>query len=190
MDSISLVTLLFSLYIWYIYLAAIFLKNGAQLLLQSLSLFPLSFHIQTQNIFLSKNDIIKVGDLGIARVLDGSCDLANTVIGTPYYMSPELFSNQPYDHKSDIWALGCCVYEMATLKHAFTARNINALMYKILQGKVPPLPGKFSTELSQLVQLMMSLKAKDRPSVHQILRMPFVRGHIKMFLDRTASKRK
>lgn len=79
---------------------------------------------------------------------------------------------------------------MATLKHAFTARNINALMYKILQGKVPPLPSKFSTELTQLVQLMMSSKAKDRPSVHEILRMPFVRGHIKMFLDRTASKRK
>ena len=153
-------------------------------------IFSLSLSPQTQNIFLSKNDIIKVGDLGIARVLDGSCELANTVIGTPYYMSPELFSNQPYDHKSDIWALGCCVYEMATLKHAFTARNINALMYKILQGKVPPLPGKFSTDLSQLVQLMMSLKTKDRPSVHQILRMPFVRDHIKMFLDRTASKRK
>lgn len=126
------------------------------------------FSLQTQNIFLSKNDIIKVsqqflvysevltitrvlvdsllyhcppdqvGDLGIARVLDGSCDLAHTVIGTPYYMSPELFANKPYNHKSDIWALGCCVYEMATLRHAFTARNINALMYKILQGKVCP----------------------------------------------------
>ena len=82
-----------------------------------------------------------MGDLGIARVLDGSCDLAHTVIGTPYYMSPELFANKPYNHKSDIWALGCCVYEMATLRHAFTARNINALMYKILQGKVCPSHG-------------------------------------------------
>lgn len=80
----------------------------------------------------------QVGDLGIARVLDGSCDLARTVVGTPYYMSPELFSDQPYNHKSDIWALGCCVYEMATLKHAFSARNINALMIKIVQGQVPP----------------------------------------------------
>ena len=77
-----------------------------------------------------------MGDLGIARVLDGSCDLANTVIGTPYYMSPELFANKPYNYKSDIWALGCCVYEIATLKHAFTATNINALMCRILQGKV------------------------------------------------------
>lgn len=79
---------------------------------------------------------LQVGDLGIARVLDGSCDLASTVIGTPYYMSPELFANKPYNYKSDIWALGCCVYEIATLKHAFTATNINALMCRILQGKV------------------------------------------------------
>ena len=78
----------------------------------------------------------QVGDLGIARVLDGSCDLASTVIGTPYYMSPELFANKPYNYKSDVWALGCCVYEIATLKHAFTATNINALMCRILQGKV------------------------------------------------------
>ena len=77
----------------------------------------------------------QVGDLGIARVLDGSCDLAKTVVGTPYYMSPELFSDQPYNHKSDIWALGCCVYEMATLKHPFSAHNINALMVKIVKGQ-------------------------------------------------------
>ena len=51
-------------------------------------------------------------------------------------MSPELFANKPYDYKSDVWALGCCVYEMATLSLAFSAKNISALMYKILQGKV------------------------------------------------------
>ena len=86
---------------------------------------------------------LQVGDLGIARVLDGSCDLAKTVVGTPYYMSPELFSDQPYNHKSDVWALGCCVYEMATLKHPFSAHNINALMVKIVRGQVSQsLPGR------------------------------------------------
>lgn len=105
-------------------------------------------------------------------------------------MSPELFSNQPYNHKSDIWALGCCVYEMASLKHAFTARNINALMYKILQGKVPPIPSQYSSDLVSLVQLMMAQDAEKRPSVHQILRMTFIRKHIKMFLDRAASSKK
>jgi NIMA (never in mitosis gene a)-related kinase len=72
----------------------------------------------------------------ISRVLKGNNDMATTVIGTPYYMSPELFSNKPYNSKSDVWALGCCVYEMATLKHAFNAKDMNSLVYKILRGKV------------------------------------------------------
>ena len=62
--------------------------------------------------------------------------MATTLIGTPYYMSPELFSNRPYNHKSDVWALGCCVYEMTTLKHAFNAKDMNSLVYKILKEKV------------------------------------------------------
>lgn len=123
-------------------------------------------------------------------MLDGSCDLAHTIIGTPYYMSPELFANQPYNHKSDIWALGCCVHEIASLKHAFSARNINALMYKVIQGKVPPIPSHYSPELVQLVQQMMARSAEDRPSVHHILRMEFTRRHIKMFLDRTAGRKR
>lgn len=134
--------------------------------------------------------ILQVGDLGIARVLDGSFDLAHTMVGTPYYMSPELFTNQPYNHKSDIWALGCCVHEMSSLRHTFSAKNINALMYKIIRGKVPPIPSVYSNDLAQLVQHMLASSAEDRPSVHQILRMTFVRKHIVMFLDRAAGHKR
>ncbi|KAH0516328.1 Serine/threonine-protein kinase Nek4 [Microtus ochrogaster] len=91
--------------------------------------------LKTQNVFLTRTNIIKVGDLGIARVLEHHSDMASTLIGTPYYMSPELFSNQPYNYKSDVWALGCCVYEMATLKHAFNAKDMNSLVYRIIEGK-------------------------------------------------------
>lgn len=123
-------------------------------------------------------------------MLDGSCDLAHTVVGTPYYMSPELFANQPYNHKSDIWALGCCVHEIASLKHAFSARSISALMYKVIQGKIPPIPLQYSNELVQLVQKMMERNADERPTVHQILRMSFIRKHIMMFLDRAAMRKR
>ena len=123
-------------------------------------------------------------------MLDGSCDLAHTVVGTPYYMSPELFANQPYNHKSDIWALGCCVHEIASLKHAFSARSISALMYKVIQGKIPPIPSQYSNELVQLVQKMMERNAEERPTVHQILRMTFIRKHIMMFLDRAAMRKR
>eukprot|EP00117_Sycon_ciliatum_P012801 scpid37095/ scgid1913/ Serine/threonine-protein kinase Nek4; Never in mitosis A-related kinase 4; Serine/threonine-protein kinase 2; Serine/threonine-protein kinase NRK2 len=96
--------------------------------------------LKTQNIFLSKSMLIKVGDLGIARVLEDENDMAMTVIGTPYYMSPELFANKPYSFKSDIWSCGCVVYEMATLKRAFGARNYQGLAMKVIQGKVSNVP--------------------------------------------------
>lgn len=60
--------------------------------------------LKTQNIFLTKTNIIKVGDLGIARVLENQNDMASTLIGTPYYMSPELFSNKPYNYKVETFS--------------------------------------------------------------------------------------
>lgn len=72
--------------------------------------------LKTQNIFLLGNGRLVLGDLGICKVLEGTTDFAKTCIGTPYYMSPEIFKNKPYNHKSDIWALGCVLYEMVTLK--------------------------------------------------------------------------
>lgn len=72
-----------------------------------------------QNIFCAAHDIIKLGDFGIAKVLSNDGDMAKTVIGTPYYLSPEICEDKPYDKKSDVWSLGCVLYEMVTLKHAF-----------------------------------------------------------------------
>lgn len=85
-------------------------------------------------------------------MLEGASDMATTLIGTPYYMSPELFSNKPYNYKSDVWALGCCVYEMATLRHAFNAKDMNSLVYKILKKKV-----LFSVVLFAVLRLLWSL---------------------------------
>jgi NIMA (never in mitosis gene a)-related kinase len=67
-----------------------------------------------------------LGDFGIARIMDGTTDYARTCVGTPYYLSPEIWENNPYNNKSDLWAMGCVLYEMTTLKHAFEAG------YKIL----------------------------------------------------------
>lgn len=146
--------------------------------------------LKTQNIFLTRSKIIKLGDLGIARVLDSSSDMATTMIGTPYYMSPELFSNKPYNHKSDVWALGCCVYEMATLKHAFNAKDMNALVYKILRGKMPPMPLQYSSELTNLIRAMLDQNPGRRPSVNKILRDPFIKRNIAVFLEGTRKNRK
>ena len=79
--------------------------------------------IKTINMFLTKNDNIKIGDLGVARELNQTANMAHTVVGTPYYLSPELCEEKPYNNKSDIWSLGCVLYELCTLKHPFEAQN-------------------------------------------------------------------
>ncbi|XP_019121873.2 serine/threonine-protein kinase Nek4 isoform X3 [Larimichthys crocea] len=144
--------------------------------------------LKTQNIFLTKTNIIKVGDLGIARVLENQNDMASTLIGTPYYMSPELFSNKPYNHKSDVWALGCCVYEMSTLKHAFNAKDMNSLVYRIVEGKLPQMPSRYDPQLGELIKSMLCKRPEDRPDVKLILRQPYIKRQIAMFLEATKEK--
>ena len=79
--------------------------------------------IKTMNIFLSKADEIRIGDLGVAKLLHENSDFAKTMVGTPFYLSPEMCEEKPYNEKSDVWALGCVLYEMCTYKHPFEANN-------------------------------------------------------------------
>ena len=69
--------------------------------------------LKSANIFLTSNKTLKIGDFGISKVLDNTS--AKTFVGTPYYLSPEVCENRPYSLSSDLWALGCIVYEMCTL---------------------------------------------------------------------------
>ncbi|KAL8212377.1 UNVERIFIED_CONTAM: hypothetical protein K2H54_044779, partial [Gekko kuhli] len=89
---------------------------------------------------------------------------------------------------SDVWALGCCVYEMATLKHAFNAKDMNSLVYRIIEGKLPPMPKDYSTQLKELIRTMLSKKPEERPSVRSILRTPYIKHQISLFLEATKAK--
>ncbi|XP_049682351.1 serine/threonine-protein kinase Nek4 isoform X3 [Accipiter gentilis] len=108
--------------------------------------------LKTQNVFLTRTNIIKVGDLGIARVLENQYDMASTLIGTPYYMSPELFSNKPYNYK------------------------------------LPPMPKDYSPQLVEIIRTMLSKKPEERPSVKSILRQPYIKHQISLFLEATKAK--
>lgn len=96
--------------------------------------------LKTSNIFLDgapeacelHDYSVKLGDFGISRVLDGTREAAVTVVGTPYYMSPEVCRSEPYNWKSDVWALGCVLYELCMLKHAFESSSLLGLVYKVL----------------------------------------------------------
>ena len=103
--------------------------------------------IKTQNIFLTSNGTIKLGDFGISKILENSITQAKTTVGTPYYLSPEACQNQNYNSKSDVWALGCVLYELCTLKHAFDASNLLGLVYKIVKGTYEPIPKIYSERL-------------------------------------------
>ncbi|XP_038242741.1 serine/threonine-protein kinase Nek3 isoform X4 [Dermochelys coriacea] len=77
--------------------------------------------IKSKNIFLTQNGKVKLGDFGSARLLTNPMAYACTYVGTPYYVPPEIWENMPYNNKSDIWSLGCILYELCTLKHPMTA---------------------------------------------------------------------
>ncbi|KAA6403113.1 MAG: putative serine/threonine-protein kinase Nek1 [Streblomastix strix] len=106
--------------------------------------------LKTQNIFLTKDNIVKLGDFGIARILNSTLEFAKTAIGTPYYLSPEICENKSYSFQSDIWSLGCVLYELTTLKHAFDSNNMKGLVMKILKCQYPPISSKYRIEAQLL----------------------------------------
>jgi len=139
--------------------------------------------LKSQNIFLTRHGIIKLGDFGIARVLKSTVELARTCIGTPYYLSPEICENRPYNNKSDIWSLGCVLYELCTLKHAFEAGNMKNLVLKIIRGNYPPIPNRYTPALRSLVSHCFKRSPIERPSVNKILKNPLIQDRIKNFLS-------
>jgi hypothetical protein len=98
--------------------------------------------VKSENIFLDAKGDAKIGDLGVAKSLKNTNDLGVTLVGTPFYLSPELCDRRPYDAKSDVWSLGVVLYELLTGKPPFRARSQQELFLKILDGSYAPLPEK------------------------------------------------
>ncbi|XP_061824736.2 serine/threonine-protein kinase Nek9 isoform X1 [Nerophis lumbriciformis] len=132
--------------------------------------------IKTLNIFLTKTDLIKLGDYGLAKKLCSEFSMAETCVGTPYYMSPELCQGAKYNFKSDIWAMGCVIYEVLTLKRTFDATNPLNLCVKIVQGNWTKdvNPAVYSSELIKLVYECLDQDPTKRPTADQILDQPVI----------------
>lgn len=133
--------------------------------------------LKSRNIFL-KGNVVKIGDFGISKILMGTSDLASTFTGTPYYMSPEVLKHEGYNSKSDVWSIGCILYEMCALCHAFDGKSLMAVMYKIVEGEPPKLPEMYSSEFSRVLNLMLNRDPEKRPSATDLLKEPLLANHI------------
>ena len=137
--------------------------------------------IKTKNIFIKNNLTVKIGDFGIAKILNSTSSYAHTFIGTPYYISPELCKDQPYNDKSDVWSLGCVLYELCTLNHPFEGGTQVEIYEKIMTQKFKAISNEYSNELKRMVDLLLEKDERKRPKMKEILKMKCVMDRAKKY---------
>ena len=135
--------------------------------------------MKSANVFLFSNGCAKLGDLNVSKVARRG--LGYTQTGTPYYASPEVWKDKPYDHKSDVWSLGCVLYEMITLRPPFRAKDMEGLFNKVCKGQYSRIPDRFSDDLFKIVQYLLIVNSIQRPSCDQILQHPIIQKRIEYF---------
>ena len=135
--------------------------------------------IKPSNIFLDNNNNVKLGDFGLSLQLNKEMNFAYSNVGTPYYMSPEQVDENKYNEKSDIWSLGCFLYELTALHPPFEAHNHLSLALKIKSGKVDKIPEIYSQNLEKIILWMINIDQNNRPNIRDIISFPEVSIRIK-----------
>ena len=131
--------------------------------------------LKCANVYLFKSGCIKLGDMNVSKV--AKLGLVYTQTGTPYYASPEVWKDSPYDSKSDIWSLGCVLYEVAALCPPFQATDMRGLYKKVVCGDYPPIPSRYSQDLSRIIALLLKVDPRKRPSCAELLENSVVLKH-------------
>ena len=135
--------------------------------------------LKSANIFLTKKGIIKIGDLNVSKIIGKN--MAITQTGTPYYASPEIWNDSPYDYKCDIWSVGCIIYEMATLRMPFRGTSMQALYTNVMKGEFAPLPSRYSDDLMNIIKLILVKNPQKRPSAEDLLNNDIILNKIEKY---------
>lgn len=135
--------------------------------------------LKTANVLLTATGLVKLGDFGFSRQYEDSLSnpVGSTFCGTPYYLSPELWRRAPYSKKSEMWALGCVLYEVMSLRRPYAGRHMDELIENIVNAHYEPLPEHYSPELRNVVCQLMELEPNNRPSLRQLFQQPFIRNN-------------
>ena len=135
--------------------------------------------LKSANIFLFSDGSAKIGDLNVSKVAYKG--LGYTQTGTPYYASPEVWKDKPYDKKSDIWSLGCVLYEMLTLYPPFRAESMDGLYKKVIKGQYNKIDSRYSKDISEIIKLLLTVDIKNRPTCDEILKNKIIINRIEFF---------
>ena len=133
--------------------------------------------LKSANIFLTKNGLVKIGDLNVSTIAKKG--VANTQTGTPYYASPEIWNDKPYNSKCDIWSLGCIIYEITCLHVPFRGTSLHQLYTRIMKGNYPQIPSRYSNDLKNIIKIILNIDAQKRPSAEELLKNEIIQRKMK-----------
>lgn len=143
--------------------------------------------LKAANSFIADDGSIKIGDMNVSKKFGKSQANLKTQIGTPYYMSPEIWQNKVYDKSCDIWSLGCMIYELCALRPPFLGNDLPGLKRSVLSGRFPSISSKYSSGLQRIIELMLSVNPRQRPSASDLLKHKEILTHLHLDEDGNAA---
>lgn len=134
--------------------------------------------IKPANIFLTRRNLVKIGDFGVSFQLGSTQPMATTCVGTPLFLSPEQLQGQPYSVTADIWALGVLLFRMCFGAYPYNAPNLPTLAMRVCCGGPPPIPESAEVELAALIRSLLTVDPLHRPTIEAVITTPLVQRHV------------
>ena len=136
--------------------------------------------LKSANIFLTKKiHQCKIGDMNVSKVIKDK--VLTTQTGTPYYASPEVWRDEPYSYKSDLWSIGCVIYEMCSLRPPFNGKDMNDLFEKVCSGKLKRIDNFYSEDLWNMILMLIQTDVDKRVDCDKFLNSELIKKKIKEF---------